>query len=93
MNKERTAGLAAGLVLAVTGLTLVAPPAQAAGVWTNCTSVNKHYPHGVGRVNAHDSTSGTPVRNFKKSNRLYKAAMNHNKGLDRDGDKIACEKA
>jgi len=31
---------------------------------------------------------GTPVRNFKRSNKLYRA----NKRLDRDKDRIACEK-
>jgi hypothetical protein len=59
--------------------------------WKNCTSVHKTYPHGAGRLYAHDKTSGVPVTNFKRSNRLYRIAMEHNKGLDRDVDKIACE--
>ena len=46
----------------------------------------------VGRFGAHDRTSGVPVRNVKHSNRLYATAMHYNRGLDRDGDKIACEK-
>jgi excalibur calcium-binding domain-containing protein len=33
------------------------------------------------------------VTNFKHSTRLYNRAMNHNSGLDRDKDGIACEKA
>jgi hypothetical protein len=46
------------------------------------------YPHGVGRVHAHDHvTSGTPVTNFKRSNALYAA----NSGSDRDHDLVACE--
>lgn len=45
------------------------------------------------KKNAVDSTSGTPVTTFKRSNKLFKKAMKNNKGLDRDGDKIACEKA
>lgn len=61
--------------------------------WKNCTAVNRRYPHGVGRNNAHDHTSGVPVTNFKHSTRLYKTAMHYNKGLDRDKDGIACEKA
>jgi Excalibur calcium-binding domain len=60
--------------------------------WKNCTIVNKRYPHGVGRYGAHDKTTGEPVRNFKHSNLLYATAMRWNKGLDRDKDKIACEK-
>jgi len=35
-----------------------------------------------------DHTSGTPVTNFRRSNRLYR----QNRGLDRDKDGIACEK-
>ena len=89
--------LAAGVcVLVATGaVAATAGPAGAAatGTWKNCTSVNHKYHHGVGRAGAHDKTSGTPVTNFKHSTKLYKIAMRHNKGLDRDKDGIACEKA
>jgi hypothetical protein len=61
--------------------------------YKNCTAVNKKYPHGIGRAHAHDKTSGTPVTTFFRSDRLYKLAMSHNAGLDRDKDGIACEKA
>jgi hypothetical protein len=65
--------------------------------FTNCKTLNKKYPHGVGRWGARDrAMDGTvlsdPVTNFRRSNVNYAAAMNHNKGLDRDKDKIACEK-
>ncbi|RNM16162.1 calcium-binding protein [Nocardioides pocheonensis] len=60
--------------------------------WQNCTIVNHRLPHGVGRATAHDATSGTPVTSFRHDTALYKAAMNANKGLDRDKDGIACEK-
>jgi Excalibur calcium-binding domain len=61
--------------------------------WKNCTIVNKRFPHGVDRYGAHDRTkSGDPVRNFRRSNRLYREAMRYNRGLDRDKDYIACEK-
>jgi hypothetical protein len=63
--------------------------AEAAKTYRNCTALNRHYPHGVGKPHAHDHTSGTPVTNFKRSKRLYRA----NKQSDRDGDGIACEKA
>jgi hypothetical protein len=45
--------------------------------------------HGVGKRHARDHTSGTPVTNFKRSGKLYRA----NKASDRDKDGIACEKA
>jgi hypothetical protein len=63
--------------------------ASAAKTFQNCTALNKVYPHGVGRVGARDRTSGTPVTNFKRSNKLYR----ENKKSDRDKDGIACEKA
>jgi hypothetical protein len=33
------------------------------------------------------------VTNFKRSTKLYRLAMSYNRGLDRDKDGIACEKA
>ena len=54
--------------------------------------MHKTYPHGVGKLHARDKTSGTPVTNFKRSTRLSKIAISHNRGLDRDKDGIACEK-
>jgi hypothetical protein len=87
--------VAGGLVLLAT---VLAPGLDAAGSaipyrWKNCTIVNKRFPHGVGRYGAHDRTkSGDPVRNFRRSNRLYREAMRYNRGLDRDKDSIACEK-
>ena len=62
------------------------------GPYKNCTNLNKRYPHGVGRANARDKTSGTPVTNFRRSTRIYRAATSDNGGLDRDKDGIACEK-
>lgn len=77
--------------------TVVAGPADAASkpAWTtNCTALNHRYPHGVGKAKAHDHvSSGTPVTSFLRSNKLYKQAMSYNRGLDRDHDGIACEKA
>jgi hypothetical protein len=72
-----------------------AVPAQAhtTGIHDNCTNFNEKYPHGVGRKTAVDKTSGTKVTTFKKSNKIYNTAVSHNADLDRDGDKIACEKA
>jgi hypothetical protein len=73
-------------------LMCIALPAQAASKYSNCTAYNKVYPHGVGKKHAHDHTTGTPVTTFKHSTKKYKKAMAHNSGLDRDKDKVACEK-
>jgi Excalibur calcium-binding domain len=74
----------------------VAPGAGATGAvrapWKNCKQVNSKYPHGVGKLHAHDKTKGTPVTTFRRSTRLYLIAMRNNSGLDRDKDGIACEK-
>jgi Excalibur calcium-binding domain len=67
-----------------------AEPAQLAPMasFRNCTALHRVYPHGVGKYGARDHTSGTPVTNFRRSNKLYL----QNRGLDRDRDGIACEK-
>jgi hypothetical protein len=62
-------------------------------LYKNCTAFNKWFPHGIGRLHARDKTSGTPVTTFRRSNRLYRLVMSYNRGLDRDKDGIACEKA
>jgi hypothetical protein len=83
--------LAAGAIVGGT-TSATAASSVVPALWKNCTHVNKRYPHGVGRVGAHDKTSGTPVTNFKRSTFLYRTAMRYNRGLDRDKDGIACEK-
>ena len=74
---------------------VITVPSQAASAasarhFANCTAMHKVYKHGVGQVHARDHVSGhtKPVTTFTRSNALYAA----NKGLDRDHDKIACEK-
>jgi Excalibur calcium-binding domain len=69
-----------------------AATSAAASLWQNCTHVHTKYRHGVGKVGAHDRTSGTPVTTFYRSTRLYNIAMRYNRDLDRDRDGIACEK-
>ncbi|MCU1678677.1 MAG: calcium-binding protein [Frankiales bacterium] len=93
---KRTLILVATAALVVT----MAPPASAAipyKGYKDCAAMQRVYPHGVGRSGAVDSTSGTRVRNFFVSTRLY--LMNDNRvssagqyDLDRDNDGIACEK-
>jgi hypothetical protein len=83
-----TALLVASPANAAIGSAIAAPP-----LYKNCTNLNKKYPHGLGRMGARDQTSGTPVTNFKRSTKLYKLAMSYNRGLDRDKDGVACEKA
>lgn len=81
-------------VLAAFGTSARSASAARAAWWTNCTSVHKTYPHGVGKLRAHDHTrSGTnPVTNFRRSTRLYNFGTSHNGRLDADHDGVACEK-
>ena len=93
MSIRRVSVLVGATVIAASTVGLASPADAAGGTWRNCTAVNKTYAHGVGMKSARDKTSGKRVTTFKHSDSLYRTAMNHNKGLDRDKDKIACEKA
>ena len=66
--------------------------AHETGIRDNCTELNKKWPHGVGLKSAVDKTSGTKVKNFYRNNDAYWKAERHNSDLDRDNDRIACEK-
>jgi Excalibur calcium-binding domain len=85
-----------GFAAAPASVSVDQPAAKGAvsSIWKNCTSVHTRYAHGVGRLNARDRTrSGTGgVTTFKRSTRLYNAAMRYNSGLDGDKDGVACEK-
>ena len=91
---------AALILIVAVALVLVAPAAAHKPnhrPYTNCKTFNAKYRHGVGTVGARDRAMNggvltDPVTNFRRSNAIYAAAMAHNKGLDRDKDKIACEK-
>lgn len=69
---------------------VLAPSTQAnaaAKKFKNCTELNKVYPGGValpGAINVGGAT--------KKEPKYDKALYTANKGSDRDGDGIACEK-
>lgn len=85
------------LVLTVLALTAGAaqpvtarPLAPQAAKFRNCAALNQKYPHGVGLRGARDkvSRSARPVTNFTRNTDVYRA----NTHLDRDNDKIACEK-
>jgi hypothetical protein len=92
MTNCRRAGVAlAGLALTLCGLH--SPASATGGIFDNCTNFNEKFAHGVGKKNAADHTSGTPVTDFLHSNKKYATAMKKNADLDRDNDKIACEKA
>ena len=96
MRTKLTALLVAGVLASTVGVMVASVLAATDTIparWKNCTNVNKRYPHGVGKLRARDKTSGTPVTNFYRSTALYLIAMSHNRGLDRDKDGIACEKA
>lgn len=66
------------------------PPATpSARRFANCTELNAVYPHGVARTGGADQTSGKPVTTYTVDDAVYEV----NKGSDRDGDGVACEKA
>jgi hypothetical protein len=100
--KRRFLAVTAALVAVVAAaivLGVASAPAATSAVpylWQNCTHVHTKYRHGVGKVGAHDRTTGTPVTTFYRSTRLYNIAMSYNGqrgyNLDRDRDGIACEK-
>jgi Excalibur calcium-binding domain len=93
MNRLSIVAIVVVMLLAMSAGAALARVAAAPPLYKNCTNLNKKYPHGLGRVGARDHTSGTPVTNFNRSTKLYKLAMSYNRGLDRDKDGIACEKA
>ncbi len=87
--------LAAGAAVALVAVGAVNAPTEAhtTAIHDNCTNFNARFPHGVGTRHARDHvTSGDPVTTFKRSNRIYWRAENHNGDLDRDNDRVACEK-
>jgi Excalibur calcium-binding domain len=61
-------------------------------LYKKCAHLNAKYPHGLGRANAVDKTTGERVTTFKRSTKLYNLAMSYNTRLDGDKDRIACEK-
>lgn len=93
MNVKHKIG-AALIGAAVAATLLVGGPVSAhtTGIHDNCTALNQKWPHGVGTRNAVDKTTGTRVTNFYHNTDAYWAAENHNGTLDRDNDRIACEK-
>jgi len=87
------ARLMAAIAVAALAVAIPAGTAQAAAKpvkYKNCAALTKAYRHGVGKPGAQDkvSTKGKPVTTFAVDAQLYTV----NKGLDRDGDGIACEK-
>lgn len=93
MNVKHKVGAAAVAATAAAALLVASPvSAHTTGIHDNCTNLNKKWPHGVGTRNAVDKTSGDRVTNFYRNTDAYWAAENHNGTLDRDNDRIACEK-
>lgn len=80
------------LALALAVGVALASPALAAPSYQNCKQLQKTYPHGVGKADAKDKTSGKPVTTWTKDTSAYNKAMSANRRLDGDKDGIACEK-
>ena len=97
VSSARRSGRIAALVCAsAVVLGAIAGPAAAIPApWKRCSTVNKLYPHGVGKLGARDhvAAGAEHVTNFKRSTRIYNKAMSFNRGLGRDHDGIACEKS
>ena len=81
-------GIAVAVVVACGVMLGASSVGATSSAFANCTAMHKKYRHGIGKVGAHDKTTGVPVTNFYRSNRLYYL----NRRLDRDKDGIACEK-
>ncbi|MFJ6195159.1 excalibur calcium-binding domain-containing protein [Micromonospora sp. NPDC092111] len=82
---------ALAVTLALGGTLVAVGPAEAATTrYKNCTALHQKYKHGVGKAGARDKVRGStkPVTNFTVSNAVYAK----NAHLDRDKDKVACEK-
>jgi hypothetical protein len=91
MRNYKRVGIALAIgLIAATPSVYVPVGAHTTGIHDNCTKFNKRYPHGVGTRKAHDK--GGSVTNFKRNNKIYWRAEHHNSDLDRDNDRIACEK-
>ena len=95
----RTKPLVIALAIALAVLGGVVPAADAASAkhYRSCKALNKDYPHGVGRKGTRDKTSGKRVTNFTRNNKVYSyndgaGADPREHDLDRDNDRIACEK-
>jgi hypothetical protein len=62
-------------------------------LYSNCSHFNAKYAHGVGRAGARDRTKRSdPVTTFVRSTRIYNIAIRYKRGLDREKDRVACEK-
>ena len=94
MPRRLISAVSSVAVAVIVTVGVAAPPADAASkprVFANCTALHQVYPHGVGKVGAHDKGKNKnfrPVTTFKRDNALYQA----NRTLDRDHDGVACEK-
>lgn len=82
-----------------TSLTQSDEGVQAKSIYSSCKSFNKKYPHGVkissktkNKVKKRNGKTVYQYSSAKVSKKIYKTAMKKNSDLDRDKDKIACER-
>lgn len=89
-----TAGVLSVAALSLPLSVTTATSADAASYhYKNCTALHEAFKHGVGLSTAEDrhSKSSKAVTSFKKSTKIYRAAIKFNRRLDADKDGIACE--
>lgn len=91
MRRVLAGVISIGLVAIMGGVSAeAASAAPTPKKYDNCKALNKVYPHGVGRTaGAKDKTRGIKVTKFKVNKAVYDKNY---RALDRDKDKIVCEK-
>ena len=80
------------VVLTASAVAVVSPAEAHTTGHDNCTNFSK-VPHSVGTREGARQDQRYAGHGFKRANKIYWAAEKHNGDLDRDNDRIACEKA
>ena len=93
MQRMKSAGLAVVLGVIASTVSMTTPvAAHDTGIHDNCTNLNKKWPHGVGTPERRRQDHRDPGHQLHRNNDAYWRAERHNCDLDRDNDRIACEK-
>ena len=92
--RHRLAVLTAAAVVSMLPATAAQAAPPPASAYKNYTVLNTYFAHGIGAAKAVDrvAAGAKPVTTFHRDTAGYTRAMQHNRGLDRDKDSVACEK-